>query len=777
MPENTAARDAAVAPETTPAAPTATERPVPPAAAVAPVADTEPTERTHHGHTFTDEYEWLRGKEEARVLEHLHAENAYTDAVTADQAPLRAAIFGEIKARTVETDRSVPSRRDGWWYFVRTKEGAEYPVHCRVPAADTGDLEADWTPPVVTPDAPLEGEQVILDGNAEAEGHPFFALGGLHISPDSTRVAYAVDHTGDERFTLRVREIATGEDLPDVVENIAHGVRFDRSGARVLYTVWDDSWRPYQVKAHVLGTDPAQDQLLYEESDPGMWTGFTGTADRTQLLIGVGNSEVSETHVVDLPESPDAPLPAPRLLIPRAWGMLADVEPVTGADGVRRLLVVHDRTVARQDAADAGADVPAPNGMLSLVAEADVADRGAWHTVVPHREDVKVDGVMVTLTHAALAVRRETTPRVVVAPLDSVLAGEAADWREPAFEEELYACHLASTAAESPFLRLAYTSWISPARVLDVSAATGEVHLRRETEVPGYDPSLYVAERVWAPASEPSSVTGEPVRIPVTVIRRKDVAADGTAPCVVYGYGSYEMSMDPVLGVARLSLLDRGVVYAVAHVRGGGELGRRWYEDGKKLAKRHSFTDFVDATRHLVDLGWADPARVACTGGSAGGLLMGAVLNLAPELYRACLAVVPFVDALTSILDPELPLSALEWEEWGNPIEDPEVYAAMRDYTPYENVRAVDYPAIAAVTSLHDTRVLYVEPAKWVARLRRTVTSDQATPLAEGGAPVLLRTEMDGGHGGASGRYQGWEDTAWEYAFLLTALGATQRVD
>ena len=744
---------------------TTTHAPVPPSVSA------EPVTRRHHGHTFQDDFEWLRGKAEPRVLEHLAAENAYTEAVTADQAPLREAIVGEIKARTVETDRSVPARRDGWWYFVRTREGAEYPIHCRVPARDTGDLEADWTPPVITPDAALPGEQVILDGNAEAEGHPFFALGGLHISPDATRVAYAVDHTGDERFTLRVREIATGEDLPDAVENVAHGVRFDRSGTRVFYTVWDDSWRPYQVKAHVLGTDPAEDVLLHEEADPGMWTGFEGVADRTQLLIGVGNSEVSETLVVDLPEDPAAPLPAPRVLIPRAWRMLADVEPVTDADGVRRLLVVHDRALD-----DDGAPVAAPNGMLSVVAEADVADRGAWRTVVPHREDVKVDGVMVTLTHAALAVRRETTPRVVVAELDAVLAGQAAHWREPAFDEELYACHLSATAAESPFLRLAYTSWITPARVLDVSAATGEVHLRRETEVPGYDPADYVAERVWAPASEPSSVTGEDVRIPVTVIRRRDVKPDGTAPCVVYGYGSYEMSMDPVLGVARLSLLDRGVVFAVAHVRGGGELGRRWYEDGKKLAKRHSFTDFVDATRHLVDLGWADPARVACMGGSAGGLLMGAVLNLAPELYRACLAVVPFVDALTTILDPELPLSALEWEEWGNPIEDAAVYEAMRAYTPYENVRAVDYPAIAAVTSLNDTRVHYVEPAKWVAQLRRTVTSDQATPLAEGGAPILLRTEMDGGHGGASGRYQGWEDTAWEYAFLLTALGATRRV-
>lgn len=303
-------------------------------APVPPSACAEPVTRRHHGHTFQDDFEWLRGKAEPRVLEHLAAENAYTEAVTADQAPLREAIVGEIKARTVETDRSVPARRDGWWYFVRTREGAEYPIHCRVPARDTGDLEADWTPPVITPDAALPGEQVILDGNAEAEGHPFFALGGLHISPDATRVAYAVDHTGDERFTLRVREIATGEDLPDAVENVAHGVRFDRSGTRVFYTVWDDSWRPYQVKAHVLGTDPAEDVILHEEADPGMWTGFEGVADRTQLLIGVGNSEVSETLVVDLPEDPAAPLPAPRVLIPRAWRMLADVEPVTDADGV-----------------------------------------------------------------------------------------------------------------------------------------------------------------------------------------------------------------------------------------------------------------------------------------------------------------------------------------------------------------------------------------------------------------------------------------------------------
>ncbi len=763
------------------------DRPVP------PVAVTKPVTRTHHGDTFTDDFEWMREKTSDEVLDHLKAENAYTEAVTADQEALRERIYGEIKAHTVETDQSVPVRRDGWWYFARTEEGRQYAVQCRVPAQDTGDRLADWTPPQIRPGVPLEGEQVLLDGNAEAEGKPFFALGGMHVSPDGNLLAYAVDHAGDERFTLRVRDLRTGQELEDVVEDIAYDVRFDRTGTRVFYTLWDASWRPYRVMVHTLGQDTAQDRMLFEEKDLGMWTGFEGVADRTQLLVGVGNSEVSETWVIDLPEDAETEVPAPRLLLPRTDAMLASVEPFD-LGGRRHLLIVHNRDAEGK---------AAPNGMMSLVAEDEVADRSAWRTVLPHRAEVKVDGAMVTSTHVAVSARRDTTPRVLIGRLADLSTGSATapaeaggtaeengeatgeagaravvgmEFSEPEFDEELYACHLTWASWESPFLRLAYTSWITPARVLDVEAATGQVHLRREVEVPGHDPADYVVEREWATSSEPGP-DGEPVQIPLTVIRRKDLAQDGTNPCLVYGYGSYEMSMDPVLGVARLSLLDRGLVYVVAHVRGGGELGRGWYEDGKKLAKAHSFTDFVDATRHIVDSGWVDPARIACHGGSAGGLLMGAVVNLAPELYRACLAVVPFVDALTSILDPDLPLSALEWEEWGNPIEDQGVYAYMKAYTPYENVRTVDYPAIAAVTSLNDTRVLYVEPAKWVAQLRRTVTSDQATPLAEGGSPILLRTEMDGGHGGASGRYQGWKDTAWEYAFVLTALGATDRVD
>ncbi|QCU77379.1 S9 family peptidase [Citricoccus sp. SGAir0253] len=723
-----------------------------------PVAERRPVVREHHGEVFTDDYEWLRDKESPEVIAHLEAENAYTAAVTADQEPLRRAIFAEIKAHTVETDLSVPSRKDDWWYFVRTEEGRQYAVHCRVPARDTGDPHADWTPPVVTPGVPVAGEQVILDGNAEAEGQPFFSLGGMAVSPDGNLMAYAVDHSGDERFTLRVRDLRTGEDLADEVPDVAYGVLFDRTGTRVLYTVPDESWRPYRVLAHALGTPVDQDRLLFQEDDPGMWSGIGLSADRTELVISIGNSEVAETRALDLPESAAEPLGEPRVLVDRALGLLHGVDPVT-LHGERHYVIVHDRD--------------APNNMVSLAPRATVTDPDSWRTVVGHSETTKVDGAAVTATHLALAVRRETTPRTVVLPLEGLGTAEQAAPVEPAFGEELYSCELAGAPYESPFLRLSYTSWVTPAQVLDweagAGADAGALHVRRQVEVPGHDPGQYLVERWWAPAES----TDRRVGIPLTVIRRRDTPWDGSNPCVVYGYGSYEASMDPGLSVARLSLLDRGVVYVVAHVRGGGELGRGWYEHGKKLHKANTFTDFVDATRFVAQSGWVDPDRIACMGGSAGGLLMGAVLNLAPELYRACLAQVPFVDALTSILDPDLPLSALEWEEWGNPITDPEVYRYMAGYSPYENVRAADYPAIAAVTSLNDTRVLYVEPAKWVQQLRRTVTSDQSTPLAAGGAPIVLKTEMDGGHGGASGRYRAWEDRAWDYAFLLTAFGAT----
>lgn len=710
-----------------------------------PVAKTVPVERTHHGDTFVDNYEWLREKENPEVVAHLNAEQAYTDAVTAGQEQLRRDIFSEIKSRTQETDLSVPSRKDGWWYYARMVEGQAYGIQCRVVAGSDGTL-ADWTPPLVEPGVDVPGEQILLDGNVEAEGQPFFALGGAAVTRDGKLYAYAVDNAGDELFTVRIKDLSTGELLPDIIENAFYGVTFSPDGTTLFYMVADDSWRPYQVKTHILGTPVDTDEVLYQEDDVAMWTGFGLSADRRHLMISIGCSEFSETRLLDFA----APGKGLQLLIPRSAGILYDAEPFL-LDGVEKVLLTHDRD--------------AVNSMISLVDAAEFSKPVAeqqWATVVPHDDSVRINGATVTATHMVVSLRKDTIERIQVTVLEGLGTASQGAAVEPVFDEELYTASMGGSEFESPVIRLVYTSDFTPPRVYDyvlpVGKDGGELLLRKETPVlGGYRSGDYVAEREWATAADGTQV-------PLSVLRRADLPRDGANAGVVYGYGSYEVSMDPGFGVPRLSLLDRGVVFVIAHVRGGGEMGRHWYEDGKKLTKKNTFSDFVAATDWLAQSGWVDPARVAAMGGSAGGLLMGAVANLAPEKYAAIVAQVPFVDALTTILDPELPLSALEWEEWGNPITDPEVYKYMKEYTPYENVRAVAYPKIAAVTSFNDTRVLYVEPAKWVQELRAKST---------GSAPIVMKIEMDGGHGGASGRYEGWKTRAWDYAFLADAIGAT----
>ncbi|MCG2623483.1 S9 family peptidase [Arthrobacter sp. I2-34] len=716
------------------------------AAAHPPVPRKAPVERRHHGDVFVDNYEWLRAKEDPAVVAHLEAENAYTEAVTGHQQPLREAIFNEIRSRTQETDLSVPMRKDGWWYYNRMQEGKQYAIHCRVQARDTGDLAADWTPPQVDPGTAVPGEQLLLDGNAEAEGMPFFALGGTAVTKDGNLFAYAVDNSGDERFTLRIKDLRSGQLLPDVVENVFYSPAFSPDGSRVFYTVVDQTWRPHQVKCHVLGTSVEADTVIHQEDDPAMWTGFDLSADRRHLVVSISCSEYSETRLLDFADQ-DSGL---RTLIPRAERILYDAEPFL-LDGRQMVLLTHNKD--------------AVNSMVSLAALAEfdkpVAEQ-EWATVVAHDDAVRVNGAGVTASHVVLSVRKDTIERVQAIPLAGLGTGAQAAPAEPGFDEQLFTAGFSGSDYEAPVVRLSYTSFFTPPRVYDYELATGRLWLRKETPVlGGYDRSAYVAGREWATAQDGT-------RIPLSVLRRAGVRQDGSNPALVYAYGSYEHSMDPWFSTARLSLLDRGVVMVIAHVRGGGEMGRKWYDDGKKLRKKNTFTDFVDATDWLAASGWADPARIAAMGGSAGGLLMGAVANLAPEKYAAILAQVPFVDPLTSILDPELPLSALEWEEWGNPIEDPAVYAYMKSYSPYENIRPVPYPRIAAVTSFNDTRVLYVEPAKWVARLRE---------LGTGSEPVVLKTEMDAGHGGASGRYEAWKDAAWDYAFVLDALCAVKPVN
>ena len=698
-----------------------------------PVAKKVPTERVHHGHTFVDEYEWLRDKEDAEVIAYLEAENAYTEQETAHLAPLRDQIFSEIKSRTQETDMSVPTRMGEYWYYARTIEGKQYGVQCRTPIAGPD----DWTPPELTPGVELPGEQILLDGNAEAEGHDFFSVGAFSLSHDGTLLAYSVDVVGDERYTLRFKNLVTGELLPDEITGTAPGVTWAIDHRHVFYLTVDESWRPDTVWRHRLGTAREEDVAVFREPDERFWVSVGSTRSEKYLMIWVGSKITSEARVLES-ANPEGEF---RVILPRREGVEYGVEHAVVA-GEDRFLIMHNDVVDGEKAEN------------FVLAEAPVSDPTSLTTLISHRSDVRLEEVDAFADHLVLSYRREALTRLAIWPLGPEGYGE---FTEIVFDEELFSVGLgANPEWQQPTLRMAFTSFITPGQVYDYVLSTGELALRKSQPVLGdFDARNYVQQRDWA-------IAADGTRIPLSIVRRADGAPDEPAPTLLYGYGSYEASMDPAFSVARLSLLDRGVVFVVAHVRGGGEMGRHWYENGKTLTKKNTFTDFVDCARHLVDTGRTTPNQLVADGGSAGGLLMGAVANLAPELFAGILANVPFVDPLTSILDPSLPLTVIEWDEWGNPLENPEVYEYMRSYSPYENVEAKDYPAILAITSINDTRVLYVEPAKWVAKLRATKTGD---------SPLLLKTEMSAGHGGVSGRYEKWKEVAFEFAWVLHIVG------
>jgi oligopeptidase B len=703
---------------------------------IPPLARELPTERTHHGDTVVDPYEWLRDKDSEEVHAHLQAENAYTEQQTAHLADLRQQIFDEIKSRTQETDMSVPTRKGGWWYYTRTVEGQQYGVQCRCPAATSG--AGEWEPPTVDGEGPVPGEEVLLDGNVEAEGQSFFSLGTFDVSPDGGLLAYSTDVVGDERYTLRVKDLGTGALLPDAIPDTFHSTTWSRDASTVFYVTVDDAWRPYKVWRHRLGTPVSDDEVVWHETDERFWVGVGTTRSEKYVVVAAGSKTSSEMRVLDS----DDPGGAPRLVAPRRDGVEYSVEHarVAGAD---RFLILHNDGAENFTLAEAPVDMPTPDN---------------WTSVLAHRSGVRLDGVDAFATHLVLSYRRDALPRTAILPLTANGYGEP---HELTFDEELFTCVAAANPEWSqPHVRVAYTSFVTPASIYDCDVASGKRVLRKQQPVlGGYDPADYEQHREWATAPDGT-------RVPISVVCRAGTPRDGTAPCLLYGYGSYEISIDPGFTVSRLSLLDRGMVFAVAHVRGGGEMGRRWYDDGKLLAKRNSFTDFVACARHLTEARWTSADRLVAMGGSAGGLLMGAVVNLAPDAFAGILAAVPFVDALTSILDPSLPLTVTEWDEWGDPLHDPDVYAYMRSYSPYENVAALDYPPILATTSLNDTRVLYVEPAKWVARLRAT---------GNGAPQVLLKTEMSAGHGGVSGRYEAWKERAFEYAWVLDVVGLGQR--
>jgi oligopeptidase B len=701
-----------------------------PTTSVAPIAKRKPITRTHHGDVFLDPYEWLRDKDNPEVISHLEAENAYTEVQTAHLSELSDAVFSEIKARTKETDLSVPSYTShpggsAYWYYVRTVEGSEYPIYCRVVASDRDKLP--------DPEQEIVGEEVLLNANLEAKGHEFFSLGAFSVSLDGRLLAYSVDLTGAERFTIMIKDLVSGELLPDQISDTAYGVAWAKN-SHFFYTRADEAWRPYVVLRHRLGTDPSQDVAVVTESDERFWLGVGGSRDDRWIVIGAESKITSEFRLL----STDDPEGEPRVVAPRRQGVEYDVEPAGD-----RLLIVHN---------DGAEDFELVEAPLTATSHTE------WTPVIPHRQGVRILSVSAYASHAVLSLRREGLTGVHVMPRDA--GGNLQAGTDIAFDEPLYVVDAPGESEyETATIRLGYASLLTPDSVYDYHLRTRELTLLKRTPVlddprfGSYQPDNYVQERGWATAPDGT-------RVPLSIVRKADVPLDGSAPALLYGYGSYEASMDPGFSVSRLSLLDRGIVYAIAHVRGGGELGRTWYEHGKKLAKKNTFTDFVACADYLIEHGYTSPERLAARGGSAGGLLMGAVANLAPGRFRAIHAAVPFVDALTTILNPELPLTVIEWEEWGDPLHDPEVYAYMKSYTPYENVRAVGHPAILATTSLNDTRVFYVEPAKWIAALRHVATNSAERQ-------ILLKTEMVAGHGGVSGRYKGWHELAFEYAWII----------
>ncbi|MGO8872092.1 MAG: S9 family peptidase [Acidimicrobiales bacterium] len=744
--------------------------PAPPVAP--PVPERRPVELSAHGDVRIDDWFWLRDKDDPRVINHLEAENAYTEAMMAGTAALRDALFDEMVARIEETDLSVPVRKGPWLYYSRTVEGSNYGIHCRRPVAggsegpdrperpnrlnrpnrpteNTGaDGRAGAAPPAAEEDDPSvrpADEQVLLDENVLAEGHEYFALGNLEISPDHRWLVYSTDTSGAERFTMRFTDLDTGVESSESIPDTYYGSAWANDNATVFYVRVDEAMRPYQLWRHRVGTDPATDVLVYEEPDGRFYLGVGRTKDDTTILVVLDSKVTSEVRHL----SAEDPFGELVVFEPRRHGIEYSVDhdrgdPARGRSS--RFLVVTNY----------GAE-----DFRLLEASDSATGRSSWREVIPARSGVRLDNVDPFIGHLAVYEREagETRMRVI-----DHTTGASVPVEQPDSPSTVWSG--ANPEYDSTTLRYEYTSLVTPRSVYDLDLETGRTVLRKRQPVLGdFDPAHFRTERRWA-------VADDGTEIPISLAYRADlVTGPGTgapAPCLLYGYGSYEASMDPTFSSLRLSLLDRGFVFAIAHVRGGGEMGRHWYEEGKFAAKPNTFTDFIACARHLVADGWTRPDMLVARGGSAGGLLMGVVANLAPDLFRAVVAEVPFVDCLTTVLDETLPLTVLEWEEWGNPVEDPEIYAVMKSYSPYDNVRAVDdsgrpvrYPDILATAGLSDPRVGFWEPAKWVAKLRAANPENR----------VLLKTELGAGHGGPSGRYDAWKDEAFVYAFILDVLG------
>jgi oligopeptidase B len=699
-------------------------------AAGAPKPDKKPFQDTHHGITRSDDYAWLRDDNwqavmkqpsalDADIRAHLEAENQYTDTVMAPTKGLQDTLFAEMRGRILEDEASVPVPQGQLAWATRYVQGGEHPLICCGPRA-----------------APVEEMKVIIDANQQAQGKDFFKIAAHDPDPNGEFLAWAYDDKGSEYFTICVRRIADGTDLPDTLVDTGGSFGWSACGQYLFYIAVDENHRPNRVLRHALGTAQADDLCVYEETDPGFFVGLSATTSGRFLIISAHDHETAEAHLLDA----HAPLQPPICVAARETGIEYDVDDDAARDQL--LIVTNWQDGAKQGAVKAQdfQIVTAPIGKTH-------GDKHAWQVLRPHQAGCLVLEALAFENHMAVLVRENALPRI------DIISWDGTPMQSIDFAEQAYDLRFGAMAEyDTHVLRLTYASMTSPSRIYDYDMNTGERVLRKTQTVPsGHQPSDYVTRRIFA--------TGhDGVQIPVSVLHHKDTPLDGSAPVLLYGYGSYGITIPAGFSITRLSLVDRGFIYAIAHIRGGKACGHDWFTQGRGPKKTNTFEDFASAARDLIARGWTQAGQITLHGGSAGGLLVGATINLAPELFRGAIAEVPFVDVLTTMLDASLPLTPPEWPEWGNPIESREAYELIAGYAPYENITARAYPHVLATAGLTDPRVTYWEPAKWIARLRDTRTDDGLS---------LLRTEMSAGHGGKAGRFNQLHEIAFVYAFVL----------
>ena len=672
-----------------------------------PMAAQQRHETTIHDETLVDDYFWLRERKNPAVLEYLTAENDYAAQIMADTVELQAQLYAEMRGRIKEDDDSVPIQRDDYFYYSRMIEGGQYPIYCR----KHGILAAP--------------EEILLDQNQLAEGQAYCQIGAFTVSLDHRLLAYSLDTAGDESYTLFIKDLSSGELLPDRIPNTYYGVEWANDHRTVFYTVLDAAMRPYQLFRHTLGDDPSADTLVYHETDEAFFLDISRTRSDAFLVMALTSTTTTEIRVAAADD-------------PREWRV---IEPRT--PGHEYSIEHHDQNFLITTNDDA-------QNFKVMIAPISTPSKANWREWLVHRPTVLVDGVDAFAEYVVVYERENGLQQIRICQPDG------GNPRYVRFPEPVYSFDAGPNEQwYTDTLRFSYTSLVTPSSVVDYGLADAAWTVRKQDEIPsGYDSALYVSERIFAPAPDGT-------RVPMSLVSKRDLPRNGNNPTLLQGYGSYGLNYDPTFSTTRLSLLERGFVVAIAHIRGGSELGRGWYDHGKLKHKHNTFSDFIACAEHLIAESYTTPPKLAIWGGSAGGLLMGAVVNQRPELWGAVVAQVPFVDVINTMLDPTLPLTVPEYEQWGNPNER-EAFRYIRAYSPYDNLAAKAYPPILATAGLNDPRVSYWEPAKWVAKLRTLKTDDNL---------LLLKTNTEAGHGGASGRYEHLKETAFEYAFVLKALG------